>query len=68
MEYIGGTGTVCSKNSFKHSETFEEFIDEAKNYYKDVFDDKKTDPLMIKLFSSYSKGKRELKDFNSVSS
>lgn len=67
MEYIGGTGTVCARNSFKHSETFEEFIDEAKNYYKDVFDDKKTDQLMIKLFGSCSKEKRELKDFNSVS-
>lgn len=65
MEYIGGT--ICARNSFKLSKTFEEFIDGAKNYYKDVFDDKKTDQLMIKLFGSYSKVKRELKDFNSVS-
>lgn len=64
MDYISGIGTVCSRNSFKNSETFEEFVDEAKNYYKDVFDDKKTDQIMIKLFGSHSKEKRELKEFN----
>ena len=67
MKYIGGTGTIFASNSFKHSKTFEEFIDGAKNYYKDVFDDEKTNQLMIKIFGSYSKVKRELKDFNSVS-
>ena len=66
MDYISGIGTVCSRNSFKSSETFEEFVEKAKNYYKDVFDDKKTDQLMIKLFGSYSKEKRELKDFDYV--
>lgn len=63
IEYINGIGTVCSRNSFKLSETFEEFVEKAKNYYKDVFDDKKTDQLMIQLFGSYSKQKKELKDF-----
>lgn len=67
MDYIIGIGTVCSRNSFKSSETFEEFVEKAKNYYKDVFDDKKTDKLMIKLFGSYSKEKRELRDFKYLS-
>ena len=67
MDYISGIGTVCSRNSFKNSETFEEFIEKAKNYYKDVFDEKKTDQLMIKLFGSYSKEKRELRDFKYLS-
>lgn len=66
MDYISGIGTVCSRNSFKNSETFEEFIEKAKNYYKDVFDDKKTEQLMIKLFGSSSKEKKEFKDFDYV--
>ena len=67
MDYISSIGTVCSRNSFKNSETFEEFIEKAKHYYKDVFDDKKTDQLMIKLFGSSSKEKKEFKDFDCVS-
>ena len=67
MDYISGIGTVCSRNSFKNSETFEEFIEKAKNYYKDVFDEKKTDQLMIKLFGSSSKQRKEFKDFDCVS-
>lgn len=67
MDYISGIGTVCSRNSFKNSETFEEFIEKAKNYYKDVFDEKKTDQLMIKLFGSSSTERKEFKDFDCVS-
>ncbi|MBF1306406.1 MAG: hypothetical protein HXM94_01265 [Parvimonas micra] len=67
MDYISSIGTVYSRNSFKNSETFEEFIEKAKHYYKDVFDDKKTDQLMIKLFGSSSKEKKEFKDFDCVS-
>lgn len=66
MEYVNGISTICTRNPFKLSETFEDFIEKSKNYHKDVFDDKKTDQLMIKLFGSYSKEKKEFKDFNFV--
>lgn len=61
MEYVNGISTICTRNPFKLSETFEDFIEKSKNYHKDVFDEKKTDQLMIKLFGSYSKEKKNLK-------